>query len=80
VIIIHTIMRTLKPMFQAGEEASRDEDDDDEDGGVVCEVEMEVGGKAKGSVVELEKRMKRKTDLTQEEETQKNEGVETKMF
>ena len=31
----HIIMGTLKPMFQAGEEESRDEDDEDEDGGVV---------------------------------------------
>ena len=41
---------------------------------------MEVEGEAEGSVVELEKIMKEKTDLTQKEETQKNERVETKMF
>ena len=44
------------------------------------EVEMEVEGEAEGSVVELEKRMKEKTDLTQEEEIQKNKRVKTKMF
>ena len=40
----HIIMGTLKPMFQAGEEESRDEDDEDEDGGVVCEVGMGAEG------------------------------------
>jgi hypothetical protein len=35
------------------------------------EVEREFEGKAEGSVVELEKRMEEKTDLTQKEEIQK---------
>ena len=59
---------------QAGEKESRDEDDEDEDGGVVCEVGMGVEGEAEGSVVELEKIMKEKTDLTQEEEIKKMKG------